>query len=240
MEGLDLDDRSSKKQGKQALPPAWMELLGTEFSQPYMRDLREFLALQLAAGKKIFPKKEDVFRCFEASQPQDVRAVILGQDPYHGPGQAHGLCFSVPSGVRVPPSLVNIFKELKRDLNLESPSDGSLGAWSQKGVLLLNAVLTVEAGPAGSHQGRGWETFTDRVILKIAEDPHPKVFMLWGNYAMKKAPLIRSAGEDHLILEAPHPSPLSAHRGFLGCAHFSRANAFLREKGLEEIDWSLS
>lgn len=239
MEGQSRDASSTSRPSNPPLPAAWMDLVGTEFSQSYMKNLREYLGQQLAARKTIFPKKEDIFRCFEASNPQDVRVVILGQDPYHGPGQAHGLCFSVPAGVRPPPSLMNIFKELKRDLHIAPPKQGTLEAWSKQGVLLLNAVLTVEAGQAASHQGRGWETFTDRVILRVAEDPNPKVFMLWGNYAMKKASLIRSIGKDHLILQAPHPSPLSAHRGFLGCGHFSQANVFLRDKGLKEIDWSL-
>ncbi|MDO7841634.1 uracil-DNA glycosylase [Sphingomonas immobilis] len=224
-----------------ALHPDWLDLLRGEFEQPYMADLKAFLAAERAGGARVFPRPAEWFRALDLTPPDQVRVVILGQDPYHGEGQAHGLCFSVQPGVRVPPSLVNIFKELDTDLGLARPSHGFLESWAKQGVLLLNSVLTVRMGAAASHQGRGWERFTDAVVKAVAAGPRPTVFLLWGAYAQKKAAFIPdvSKGGRHLVLKAAHPSPLSAHNGFLGCGHFSRANAFLREHGRGEIDWGL-
>lgn len=203
-----------------------------------MSTLTQFLLAEDAAGKVIFPTKDDVFNAFTYTPFERVRVVILGQDPYHGPGQAHGLSFSVPPGVKAPPSLVNIFKEIERDLGIARPAHGNLEHWAKQGVLLLNAMLTVEQSNAGSHQGKGWESFTDAAIESINRQREGVVFLLWGSYAQKKGALIDS--EKHLVLTAPHPSPLSAHRGFLGCGHFSQANTYLQSQGLEPIDWSLS
>lgn len=214
----------------------WRAALADEFAAPYMAELKAFLLAEKAAGKRIFPPGSAWFRALDLTPPDTVRVVILGQDPYHGPGQAHGLCFSVQPGVRPPPSLVNIYKELQRDLGIAPPAHGFLEHWAKQGVLLLNAVLTVEMAQAGSHQGRGWERFTDAVIAQVNALDHPVVFMLWGSHAQKKAARVDSR---HLVLKAPHPSPLSAHRGFLGCGHFSKANAFLQNAGLEPIDWQL-
>jgi uracil-DNA glycosylase len=221
--------------------PDWQAALAGEFSAPYMADLKAFLLARKAAGKRIFPPGSQWFRALDLTPPDKVRVVILGQDPYHGPGQAHGLCFSVRPGVRPPPSLVNIYKELERDLGIAPPAHGFLEHWASQGVLLLNAVLTVEMGDAGSHQGHGWERFTDAVIARINALGHPVVFLLWGSHAQKKAAGVDSIdrGGQHLVLKAPHPSPLSAHRGFLGCGHFSKANAFLEEAGMAPIDWRL-
>ena len=193
------------------------------------------------AGKAIFPKGGEWFRALDLTPLDKVRVVILGQDPYHGAGQAHGLCFSVKPGVPPPPSLVNIYKELASDLGIAPARHGFLEHWAEQGVLLLNSVLTVEQGRAASHQGKGWERFTDAVIAQIAAKPEPVVFMLWGNYAQKKAGFVDSIerGGRHLVLKAPHPSPLSAYAGFFGCKHFSQANAFLQERGLPPIDWAL-
>jgi uracil-DNA glycosylase len=221
--------------------PGWRDALATEFAAPYMADLKRFLLERKAAGRRIFPPGSAWFRALDLAPPDQVRVVILGQDPYHGPGQAHGLCFSVRPGVPVPPSLVNIYKELERDQGIAPPRHGCLEHWARQGVLLLNAVLTVEMGEAGSHQGRGWERFTDAVIARVNALDHPVVFLLWGSHAQKKAAGVDSIerGGRHMVLKAPHPSPLSAHRGFLGCGHFSQANAFLKSKGLEPIDWRL-
>ena len=223
------------------LDPQWREALAGEFAAPYMADLKRFLLERKAAGARIFPPGSHWFRSLDLTPPDKVRVVILGQDPYHGPGQAHGLCFSVRPGVPVPPSLVNIYKELQRDLGIAPPRHGFLESWAQQGVLLLNAVLTVEMGDAGSHQGKGWERFTDAVIARVNALEHPVVFLLWGSHAQKKAAGVDSVdrGGRHLVLKAPHPSPLSAHRGFLGCGHFSQANAFLESQGLEPVDWRL-
>ncbi|WP_269454040.1 MULTISPECIES: uracil-DNA glycosylase [Sphingomonas] len=223
------------------LDPAWRMALSGEFASPYMADLRAFLVAERAAGKAIFPAASAWFRALDLTPLDRVRVVILGQDPYHGPGQAHGLCFSVPPGVRPPPSLGNIYKELRDDLGIGPPGHGCLESWARQGVLLLNSVLTVESGRAASHRDRGWERFTDAVIAQIAARPEPVVFMLWGSYAQKKAGFVHSAdrGGHHLVLKAAHPSPLSAHNGFLGCRHFSRANAFLEARGLPPIDWRL-
>lgn len=223
------------------LHPDWLARIGGEFEQPYMAELMQFLAGEQAKGKAIYPSRRDWFAALGATPPQDARVVILGQDPYHGPGQAHGLSFSVPPGVRVPPSLVNIFKEMQSDLGISRASHGNLAHWAEQGVLLLNTVLTVEAGQATSHQGKGWERFTDAVIAAVAADPVPKVFILWGSHAQKKAARIAALGADgpHLILRAPHPSPLSAHNGFFGSRPFSQANDFLVEQGRGAIDWRL-
>lgn len=223
------------------LDPQWREALAGEFAAPYMADLKRFLLERKAAGARIFPPGSHWFRALDLTPPDKVRIVILGQDPYHGPGQAHGLCFSVRPGVPVPPSLANIYKELQRDLGIAPPRHGFLEHWAGQGVLLLNAVLTVEMGDAGSHQGKGWERFTDAVIARVNALERPVVFLLWGSHAQKKAAGVDSVdrGGRHLVLKAPHPSPLSAHRGFLGCGHFSQANAFLMAQGQEPIDWRL-
>ena len=219
------------------LHQSWLEPLGQEFEKPYMADLKRFLMAERDAGKRIFPAGANWFRALDLTPLDQVRVVILGQDPYHGPGRAHGLCFSVPEGVRPPPSLINIYKELESDLGLARPAHGFLEHWARQGVLLLNSVLTVEMGMAASHRERGWEKFTDAVIRLVNDREQPVVFMLWGSYAQKKASFVDTSR--HLVLKAPHPSPLSAHSGFLGCRHFSKANAFLESRGLEPIDWAL-
>ena len=221
------------------LDPSWRASLAAEFDQPYMAALRAFLIAERAAGKQIFPPAAQWFRALDLTPLPQVRVVILGQDPYHGPGQAHGLCFSVPPGVRPPPSLANIYKELRADLGIDPPRHGFLEHWARQGVLLLNSVLTVESGRAASHQGRGWERFTDAVIARVAARADPVAFLLWGSYAQRKAAAVASAGPQHLVLKAAHPSPLSAHNGFFGCRHFSKANAFLEERALPPIDWRL-
>ncbi|HSH48901.1 MAG TPA: uracil-DNA glycosylase [Halomonas sp.] len=219
------------------LPDSWQAHLGTELQAPYMRDLREFLAAEKAARKVIYPHSSDWFRAFELTPLEEVKVVILGQDPYHGPNQAHGLCFSVRPGQRVPPSLVNIYKELADDLGVRPVAHGCLESWARQGVLLLNTSLTVEQGRAASHRGRGWETFTDHAIAAVSAKAEPSVFLLWGSPARKKKALVDTSR--HLVLESPHPSPLSAHRGFFGNHHFSRANAFLEQRGRTPIDWQL-
>lgn len=223
------------------LDDSWKEPLAEEFASDYMAALRKFLLQEKAAGKEIYPKSEEYFRALDLTPLDKVRVVILGQDPYHGPGQAHGLCFSVQPGVRPPPSLVNIYKELESDLGLPRPAHGFLELWARQGVLLLNSVLTVEMANAASHRGKGWEQFTDAVIRLIAAKPEPVVFLLWGSYAQKKAAFVESIeqGGRHLVLKAPHPSPLSAYHGFFGCRHFSKTNAFLEQNGQAPIDWSL-
>jgi len=224
-----------------ALDASWRDALADEFAAPYMADLKRFLVERKEAGARIFPRGADWFNALALTPLPAVRAVVLGQDPYHGPGQAHGLCFSVLPGVPPPPSLVNIFKELHGDLGLPRPRHGHLDHWARQGVLLLNSVLTVEMGKAGAHANRGWERFTDAVIAGVAEQEAPVAFLLWGSYAQKKAGFIRDVaqGGRHLVLRAPHPSPLSAHNGFFGCRHFSRANDFLAENGRGVIDWAL-
>jgi uracil-DNA glycosylase len=219
------------------LHDSWKAPLRAEFDAPYMQALRNFLIAEKAAGKKIFPKGSEWFRALDLTPLDDVRVVILGQDPYHGPGQAHGLCFSVQPGVRTPPSLINIYKELQSDLGIAPARHGFLESWAQQGVLLLNSVLTVEMAQAASHQKRGWEIFTDAIIRLVNAKAQPVVFMLWGSYAQKKAAFVDTSR--HLVLKAAHPSPLSAHNGFLGCHHFSKANAFLIENSRKPIDWSL-
>jgi uracil-DNA glycosylase len=222
------------------LPESWRPALESVLTSRPLRALGGFLRSEEAAGKQIYPPAGTRLAALAHTPLPAVRVVILGQDPYHGPGQAHGLAFSVPRGVAVPPSLLNIFKEQEADLGLTRPKHGHLETWAKGGVLLLNTVLTVEAGQAGSHQGKGWELFTDAAIRAVAQRTSPCVYLLWGSHARAKAALIREASSGpHLILEAPHPSPLSAHRGFLGCRHFSRANAFLEEQGADAIDWQL-
>jgi uracil-DNA glycosylase len=219
------------------LHPEWLEAIGGEFDKDYMQRLRAFLLERKQAGATIYPPGDRIFNALDSTPLSQVKAVILGQDPYHGPGQAHGLCFSVQQGVRIPPSLVNIFKEIESDLGYPPPGHGCLQAWADRGVLLLNAVLTVERGNAGSHQGKGWEQFTDAAVRAVNEQRDNVVFLLWGSQAQKKG-----AGIDrqrHLVLKAPHPSPLSAHRGFLGCRHFSKANEWLASRGVAPIDWAL-
>jgi uracil-DNA glycosylase len=219
------------------LHEGWLQRLRGEFASPYMADLKRFLSAEKAQGKRIFPKGSNWFRALDLTPPDEVRVVILGQDPYHGLGQAHGLCFSVPDGVDPPPSLRNIYKELESDLGVKPARHGFLEHWAKQGVLLLNSVLTVEMGRAASHRDKGWERFTDAIIAAINESETPVVFMLWGSYAQKKAAFVDAS--KHLVLRAPHPSPLSAHGGFFGCRHFSQANAFLESRGLKPIDWAL-
>jgi uracil-DNA glycosylase len=219
------------------LEPSWLEQLAPEFEKPYMLQLKEFLLQQKQMGKVIFPPSKQIFNAFNTTPLDKVKVVILGQDPYHGPGQAHGLCFSVQPGVDAPPSLQNIFKEIARDLNIARPNHGCLQSWAEQGVLLLNATLTVERALAGSHQGKGWEQFTDRAIQLVNERCEGVVFMLWGSYAQKKGQFIDA--RKHLVLKSPHPSPLSAHRGFIGNGHFSKANQYLQQHGKTPIDWRL-
>ncbi len=219
------------------LHESWRTPLADEFAAPYMQELKAFLIAEKAAGKRIFPKGGEWFRALDLTPLDQVRVVILGQDPYHGEGQAHGLCFSVQPGVRPPPSLVNIYKELEDDLGIARSSHGHLEAWARQGVLLLNSVLTVEMAMPASHQGRGWERFTDAVIRLVNARAEPTVFMLWGAYAQKKAGFVDATR--HLVLKSPHPSPLSAHNGWFGSGHFSKANRFLTSKGREPIEWAL-
>lgn len=219
------------------LEASWLAHLQPEFAQPYMAQLREFLLTEKKAGKTVYPTGGEIFAAFQRTPLESVKVVILGQDPYHGEGQAHGLCFSVKPGVKIPPSLANIFQEIHSELGLPVPSQGHLTHWADQGVLLLNSVLSVEAGRAASHQGKGWETFTDRVIEVINREREGVVFMLWGSYAQRKGQIIDRAR--HRVLSAPHPSPLSAHRGFFGCGHFQAANDYLSESGRKPVDWSV-
>jgi len=218
------------------IPEHWQTLLAHETQQPYWQTLHTFIDAQTNAGKVIYPPREHWLRAFESLDPASVKVVILGQDPYHGPGQAHGLSFSVPHGIKAPPSLVNIFKEIARDLGHTPPQHGNLEAWAGQGVLLLNSVLTVEAEQAGSHRKQGWERFTDAVIRNLADSQSGIVFMLWGAYAEAKAVLIDETR--HCVLRSPHPSPLSAHRGFIGNGHFSAANRYLAAHGKSPINWA--
>lgn len=217
------------------LHSSWLNYLASEFEEDYMRELRQFLVDEKKAGKIIYPQGDFIFNALNTTPFDQVKVVIIGQDPYHGPGQAHGLSFSVPAGVRHPPSLQNIFKEMQSDLTKSPPESGDLTRWAQQGVLLLNAVLTVEHKNAGSHAGRGWERFTDAVIGLLNEKSDHIVFMLWGSYAQKKGALIDT--KRHCVLKAVHPSPLSAHRGFFGCQHFSKANHYLESNGKASIEW---
>ena len=223
--------------GEIQLEASWLAALQDEFRQPYMQQLREFLRSEKAAGKVVYPRGGEMFNAFDHTPLDQVRVVILGQDPYHGPGQAHGLCFSVGPGVALPPSLVNIYREIEEELAIQMPVHGCLTSWADQGVLLLNSVLSVERANAASHQGKGWEQFTDRAIEVVNRDCEHVVFMLWGAYAQRKGAIIDE--QRHCVLRAPHPSPLSAHRGFFGCGHFRSANEYLRDKGREPIDWRL-
>lgn len=215
----------------------WTSLLGAEKQKPYFKKIVDFVRRQRQQGKTIYPAQSDIFNALKLTPFENVKVVILGQDPYHGPKQAHGLSFSVLPGIKPPPSLVNIFNELHSDLGIAKPDHGYLKSWAEQGVLLLNASLTVEAGKPQSHANMGWETFTDCVISSLNQHSKPIVFLLWGSHAQKKIHLID--GFQHHILKAPHPSPLSAHRGFLGCRHFSKANALLEQDGRGAVDWTL-
>lgn len=214
----------------------WLDHIGDEFNKDYYKTLRKFL-IEEYNNELIFPRAEDIFNAFQYTDYDDVKVVILGQDPYHNFKQAHGMAFSVLPGTKTPPSLENIFKELHDDLGLKIPNNGNLTKWAKQGVLLLNTVLTVRAHQANSHRGRGWEIFTDQVIKSLNDKKDPVVFLLWGRPAQEKRKLITN--KNHLILTAPHPSPLSSYRGFFGCKHFSKTNEFLKTHGLEEIDWQI-
>lgn len=222
---------------KVQLEDSWLERLGDQFHHEYMQKLRDFLITRKQHRAVIYPPGKQIFNALNSTPFGQVRVVILGQDPYHGPGQAHGLCFSVQPGIRVPPSLANIYREIQADLGINPPHHGYLQSWAEQGVLLLNAVLTVERGQAGSHQGKGWEIFTDAIVQLLNDERENLVFMLWGSYAMKKGAVIDR--RKHLVLKAPHPSPLSAHRGFLGCRHFSSANDYLQQHQQLPIDWEI-
>ncbi|MGA0934681.1 MAG: uracil-DNA glycosylase [Pseudohongiellaceae bacterium] len=219
------------------LAPAWLAHLQSEFEQNYMRALKVFLQQEKRLGKTIYPPGDQIFNALNTTPLDRVKVVIFGQDPYHGPRQAHGLCFSVQPGVPVPPSLLNIYKELQADLGIAPARHGCLQSWAEQGVLLLNAVMTVEKFKAASHQGKGWERFTDHVVEILNAQRENLVFLLWGSYAQKKGQIIDC--KRHLVLQSTHPSPLSAHRGFLGCRHFSQTNAYLTETGQTPIDWAL-
>ncbi|HLT73449.1 MAG TPA: uracil-DNA glycosylase [Ohtaekwangia sp.] len=213
---------------------SWKARLADEFDKPYFQNLTQFVRNEYQSGV-IYPPGKDIFRAFDCCSFEDIKVVIIGQDPYHGPGQANGLCFSVANGITMPPSLKNIFKEIAQDLGKPIPSTGDLGRWAEQGVLLLNATLTVRASQPGSHQNKGWEQFTDAVIKKVSDEKQHVVFLLWGAYAQKKGEIIDRS--KHLVLMSAHPSPFSADRGFFGCRHFSKANQYLKSKGLQEIDW---
>jgi uracil-DNA glycosylase len=230
-----LEEMPSQKSDKSI--KTWRDALHGEREKAYFRELLEFVDEERAAGNRIYPSKDQVFAALSHTPLERVRVVILGQDPYHGPGQAHGLCFSVQPGVPFPPSLNNIFKELRADIGLSIPASGCLVPWAHQGVLLLNAVLTVEEGKPNSHANKGWEKFTDKVIEAVVQHRSGVVFLLWGAYAQRKGEQIIKSQKDHLILKAPHPSPLSASRGFFGCRHFSKSNEFLVARGGEAIDW---
>ncbi len=217
------------------LDPSWLAVIGSEFEKPYMKKLKDFLKQQKDAQRIIYPKSADIFNAMNTTSFDQVRVVIIGQDPYHGPGQAHGLSFSVRPGVAIPPSLRNIYKEIEQEFHVKMPNHGDLTPWAKQGVLLLNATLTVEDGKAGSHQKQGWEEFTDAIIHAVAEKHEHVVFMLWGSYAQKKAGFVDRT--KHLVLTSVHPSPLSAHRGFLGCGHFKQANDYLAAHGRTPVNW---
>jgi len=227
----------SEIQDRVQLRPSWKNRIGMEFEQDYMQQLRQFLLSEKQAGKVIYPEGEDIFNAMNFFPYRDVKVVIIGQDPYHGSMQAHGLCFSVKPGVKSPPSLLNIFKEIQQDLGIPISRHGYLKSWAEQGVLLLNSVLTVEKNRAGSHQGKGWERFTDTIIKNLNKEHTGLVFLLWGSYAQKKGKLINRGR--HLVLQSVHPSPLSAHRGFFGNHHFSKANDYLERQGKATIDWGL-
>ena len=227
---------SEKGKLKEILGVSWFNLLVKEFEKSYMKDLSIFLNSEVKEGKEVYPKGNEMFLSLNLTPYDEVKVVIIGQDPYHGPGQAHGLSFSVPEGVKIPPSLHNIFLELKEDLNISIPQNGFLSNWAQQGVLLLNSVLSVERGKPGSHSLKGWEKFTDKIIALLNNKEHI-VFMLWGNYAALKGREIDAS--KHLVLKSAHPSPLSSHKGFFGNKHFSKCNKFLDTKGIEPIDWQI-
>ena len=237
MAGSPVDDRAADPGDRIHLEPSWKARVGDYLQRPEMQQLSAFLRARRDAGARIYPAARDIFAAFDATPFDAVKVVILGQDPYHGPGQAHGLCFSVQPGTTIPPSLDNMFKELHRDLGIPRPGNGCLLPWAKQGVLLLNAVLTVEDGRAGAHAGKGWEGFTDHVVETLAREREGLVFLLWGAYAQKKGAVIDP--RRHRVLKAPHPSPLSAHRGFMGCGHFSAANEYLARRGGTPIDWAL-
>jgi uracil-DNA glycosylase len=216
------------------IAPSWKSLLNGEFEKPYFQELIEFVRGEYSQNT-VYPPGKEIFKAFDSCDFNKVKVVIIGQDPYHGPGQANGLCFSVRKGVRMPPSLVNIFKEIKADLGKPIPASGDLERWASQGVLLLNATLTVRASTPGSHQNKGWEAFTDAIIKTISDQKENLIFLLWGAYAQKKGEVIDR--NKHLVLMSAHPSPFSADRGFFGCKHFSKANAYLKSKGIDEIDW---
>lgn len=217
----------------------WHERLKEEISKPYIQELKSFLEVEERQGAVVFPPESAIFYAFGMTPYEDVNVVIMGQDPYHGPGQAHGMSFSVPCGVAPPPSLKNIFKELQEDVGISEPKGGCLSSWAKQGVLLLNATLTVRARSPKSHHGRGWEQFTDAVVAKLAEREKPMVFLLWGKSAQEKCERVLGASH-HVVLTAAHPSPYSAHSGFFGCRHFSKANAWLEKWGRSPIDWSVN
>jgi uracil-DNA glycosylase len=219
------------------LHQSWLNILADEFNQAYMKKLKSFLLQQKQIGKTIYPQGCDIFNALNSTHFDKVKVVILGQDPYHGSGQAHGLCFSVNQGVKIPPSLRNIYKELNQDVSFEVPDHGNLQSWANQGVLLLNSVLTVNQGQAGSHQGKGWERFTDKIISLLNQQHKNLVYMLWGSYAHKKGHSIDT--NNNLVLKSVHPSPLSAHRGFLGCRHFSQCNNYLLSQDKQVINWQL-
>ena len=238
MAGSPVDDRAAPEPDDRIhLEPSWKARVGDYLRTPPMQDLSAFLRQRRAAGARIYPAARDIFAAFDATPFDAAKVVILGQDPYHGPGQAHGLCFSVQPGTAIPPSLDNMFKELQRDLGIPRPGTGCLLPWAKQGVLLLNSVMTVEDARAGAHAGKGWEGFTDHVVETLAREREGLVFMLWGAYAQKKGAVIDP--RRHRVLKAPHPSPLSAHRGFMGCGHFSAANEYLARRGETPIDWRI-
>jgi uracil-DNA glycosylase len=216
---------------------SWNRVLGEEFEKPYFKDIKNFILNEKAKGKMVYPKGSEIFNAFNLTPFDNVKVVIIGQDPYHGPGQAHGLSFSVPIGIKPPPSLVNIFKELQSDTGFSIPSHGNLENWAKQGVLMLNAVLTVNANDAGSHRKAGWEYFTNAVIEIISKEKQGVVFLLWGRFAHEKEILIDK--RKHLVLKAAHPSPFSAHNGFFGCRHFSKTNSYLAEQGKTTINWQI-
>ena len=223
--------------GQVAIDPSWKAALHDEFAKPYFQALKAFLRTEKQAGATIYPPGKLIFNAFDTTPFDQVRVVILGQDPYHGPGQAHGLSFSVPQGIAVPPSLRNMYQELQQDVGIQIPTHGNLEGWAKQGVLLLNSLLTVRASQPGSHKGQGWEEFTTAAIAALNQQREGIVFMLWGKYAMEKGAFIDP--KKHLVLTAAHPSPFSAHRGFFGCQHFSRANAYLQQQGLAPINWQV-
>jgi uracil-DNA glycosylase len=230
-------DAALKENYPASEPLGWKEVLEGEKDKPYFKDLMRFIESERSAGKTIYPGRSEIFSALSLTPFDSVRVVIIGQDPYPGPNQAHGLCFSVKPGIPIPGSLRNIFKELERSLGIKTPRHGSLARWAEQGVLLLNTVLTVEAGKPQSHGNLGWETFTDRVVLELNQRKSNLIFLLWGSHAQRKCSGIDASR--HHILKAVHPSPLSAHRGFIGCGHFATANQILRARGEKEIDWSL-